>query len=139
VNYLLDTCVISELVKKTPVRKVVEWVGMQDESACFLSVLTMGEIQKGISRTGNAARQRVLQTWLDTDLRQRFSDRILSISEEVAVTWGAMQGTLEASDRPVPTIDGLLAATALTYNLTIVTRNEMDMAPTGARIMNPWK
>jgi predicted nucleic acid-binding protein len=104
-----------------------------------LSVLTLGEIQKGISGLANSSRKIMLQSWLDTDLRQRFSDRVLPVTEDVALTWGILHGTMEAKGRPLPTIDGLLGATALAYNLTIVTRNDRDIERTGVRLFNPWK
>jgi toxin FitB len=138
VKYLLDTCLVSELVRKTPNPNVVKWVEECDEDLTFLSVLTIGEIQKGIARLGDKKRKATLQHWLDSELKLRFGDRILSISEEVAQTWGQLQGDAENKGITIPSIDGLIGATAVTHNLTIVTRNESDLALTGARILNPW-
>jgi toxin FitB len=138
-RYLLDTCVLSELVKPRPNRTVCDWVEQTDEESAYLSVLTLGEIQKGITKVKNSKRKVRLQQWLDADLRHRFKHRILPISDDVALTWGILQGETEQRGTPVSTIDGLLAATAIAHNLTLVTRNESDILPTGAHILNPWK
>ena len=138
-KYLLDTCVISELAKAAPNRHVVKWLDGCDEEATFLSVLTIGEIQKGIAKLADGKRKDTIQRWLDVDLRERFSERLLSIDEEVALTWGLIQGEAERRGKPMPTIDGLLGATAIANNLVFVTRNEDDIRSTGARVLNPWK
>lgn len=138
-NYLLDTCIISELVKSKPEKLVSTWLASQDEDALFLSVLTLGEIQKGISRLESSSRKTTLQHWLDNDLCLRFNDRILPINNKVALTWGIIQGNSEKSGMPVATIDGLLGATAIAFNLIIVTRNEADFMRSGSGIFNPWK
>ena len=137
-NYLLDTCVISEAAKPKPEKSVTRWIDGCDEESLFLSVLTIGEIQKGIARISDKTRRIKFQQWLDTELRQRFVYRILSIDESVALTWGLVQGKAEAIGRPLPTIDGLLAATALVHNLVLVTRNEPDFLATGVNVFNPW-
>ena len=137
-NYLLDTCIISEIAKPKPEKAVIRWIEGCDEESLFLSVLTIGEIQKGIARISDNARHAKFQQWLDVDLKQRFAYRILSINEAVAMTWGLVQGRAEANGRPLPTIDGLLGATALVHNLVLVTRNEPDFLATGATVLNPW-
>jgi toxin FitB len=139
VKYLLDTCLVSELVRKKPDAKVVKWVAGCDEDLTYISVLTLGEIQKGISRLGDMKRQATLQMWLDSDLRHRFGDRILPITPEIAQTWGVMQGEAEAKGLAIPSIDGLIGATAVTHNLTVVTRNVTDITKTGAKVLNPWE
>jgi len=138
VRYLLDTCVISELVKPKPNTNVVEWVEKCDEDSVFISVLTLGEIQKGISKLADEHKRNGIQRWLDTELRERFSDRILPISEDIALTWGMTEGEAEAKGSPIPAIDGLIGATAIAHNLTVVTRNVNDIAATGARVLNVW-
>jgi predicted nucleic acid-binding protein len=137
-KYLLDTCVISELVRKSPEPKVVNWINRNDEGDFYLSVLTLGEIQKGISRLTDKKRRESFQHWLDTDLKERFSGRILPVSKDVALSWGVILGEAEAKGKTVPAIDGLLAATAIAHNLTLVTRNIKDVSPTGVRYINPW-
>ncbi|HAJ80086.1 MAG TPA: VapC toxin family PIN domain ribonuclease [Fibrobacteres bacterium] len=137
-NYLLDTCIISELVKPKPYKKVTEWIKNSDEESLYLSVLTIGEIQKGISKLTDTRRKALLRHWLYNDLRKRFAGRIWPISEDVAIAWGSLQGTSEIQGLPIPTIDGLIGATALVHQCTIVTRNESDLKKTGALIFNPW-
>jgi toxin FitB len=137
-KYLLDTCLVSELVRKKPDPRVLQWVADYDEELAFLSVLTLGEIQKGIARLDDKKRKATLQKWLDSDLRDRFGDRILPITLDIAQTWGILQGEAEALGIAIPTIDGLIGATAIAHNLTVVTRNESDIARTGAKILNPW-
>jgi toxin FitB len=139
VRYLLDTCVVSELVRAKPNAKVVKWLEGCDEDSLFLSVLTVGEIQKGIARLDDASRKETLQQWLDGELRARFGGRILPVTEDVSLAWGAAQADAERKGTPIPTIDGLLAATAVAHNLTVVTRNENDFARTSARVLNPWR
>ncbi|MBN1130009.1 MAG: type II toxin-antitoxin system VapC family toxin [Chitinispirillaceae bacterium] len=138
-NYLIDTCVISELAKPKPEKSVIQWIEGCNEDVLFLSVLTIGEIQKGIVKVSDKTRRIKLQQWLDAELRPRFARRTLSVTEEVAMTWGLLQGRAEAGGRPVPTIDGLLAATALAHNATLVTRNDADFIATGAMLLNPWE
>lgn len=138
-RFLLDTCVLSEMIKPRPNRHVTAWLSECDENALFLSVLTLGEIQKGIAKLPGGVRKNAIQHWLDNDLRERFADRILAISAEVALTWGTVAGDAEKQGKPLPSIDGLLAATALAHNLTLVTRNENDMRRTGVRLFNPWE
>jgi toxin FitB len=137
-KYLLDTCAISELVKKKPSKKVLQWIQGCDEDAIYLSVLTIGEIQKGIAKLADSKRKATIQQWLDHDLHNRFSGRIIPISEEIASTWGLIVAEAEAKGKPIPSIDSLIVATAISHNLTIITRNTEDMAGTGARLLNPW-
>ena len=137
-GFLLDTNVVSELVKPKPDANVVRWVEETDESILFLIVLTLGEIRIGIERLRSGRRRGRLESWLQVDLRDRFRDRILPIHESIADRWGAMSAAAAAKGRPLPVIDGLLAATALHHNLTLVTRNSSDVAGTGVATLNPW-
>jgi toxin FitB len=137
-GFLLDTNVISELVRRKPEPRVTMWVEATDEMLLHLSVLTLGEIRKGIASLRDASRRVTLGAWLDSDLSVRFANRILPIDEAVADRWGRLAAKLEASNSPLPVIDGLLAATALQYNLTLVTRNVKDVTATGVPLFNPW-
>ena len=137
-GFLLDTTVLSELIKPKPDAKVVQWVEGTDESIFFLSVLTLGEIRSGIARLRSRARQGRSETWLRVDLRGRFQDRILHIDEEIADRWGVISAVAAAKGKPVPVIDGLLAATALHHDLILATRNASNVASTGVSILNPW-
>jgi toxin FitB len=139
VKYLLDTCVVSELVKKSPDPRVCAWVDACDEESLYLSVLTLGEIQKGIAKVADTHRRTTLQLWLDKDLHARFEHRLLPVSEEVALTWGALCGAAELVGKPIPSIDGLIGATAIAHNLTVATRNETDIGKSGVHTLNPWK
>jgi predicted nucleic acid-binding protein len=137
-NYLIDTCVISELIKSKPCTSVVSWINQCEEESLYLSVLTIGEIQKGIAKLSDLTRRDKLQHWLDYDLHTRFTGRIIQISEEVACTWGIMQAIAEQKGTSIPSIDGLIGATAIAHNYTLVTRNSKDMLHTGARLLDPW-
>lgn len=138
-GFLLDTNVISELVKPRPEPKVVSWVGEIDENLLYLSVLTLGEIRRGVAALPQSARRMALEAWLESDLRLRFSKRILPIDEAVADRWGALAGQAQRDGRGLPVIDSLLAATAIHHNLTLVTRNTADIDATGVSLFNPWQ
>ncbi len=138
-GFLLDTNVVSELVKPRPESAVMRWVDAADENLLCLSVLTFGEIRKGIASLPGASSRRVsLEAWLDHDLALRFARRILAIDQAIADRWGIITAKALAAKRPLPVIDGLLAATALQHNLTLVTRNTRDVANTGVSVFNPW-
>lgn len=138
-GFLLDTNVVSELIKPKPEPKVVKWVDSTDESLIFLSVLTIGEIRKGINLQVDSARRAKLEAWLASDVRTRFEDRILAVDDSVAERWGLMTAKARSERKhQLPVIDGLLAATAQQYNLILVTRNVDDVEPTGISILNPW-
>lgn len=137
-TYLLDTCVISELVKPRPDKNVVRWVDSVDERKLFLSVLTMGELEKGIAKLLESPRKSELREWLEHDLAERFSERILPVDAAVAVAWGRIQGEAERAGMKLPVIDSLLAATAEIHRLTLATRNVADFDRCGATVFNPW-
>lgn len=137
-KYLLDTCLLSELFKATPNPGVVEWLGGIEEERLFISVLSLGEIQKGVTKLENGKRRRDIQTWLDQDVRQRFDGRALAVDSEIALEWGRLCGENERRGAPVPVIDGLLAATAICRNLVLVSRNEKDFGNYPIRVLNPW-
>ena len=137
-NYLLDTCVISELIKARPTKSVVKWVVSIDESSMFISVLTLGEIHKGITKLRASKKKRALQGWVSNDLYQRFDNRIIPVSMEIARIWGEVQGKAEKKGEKMPAIDSLIAATAIAYDLRVVTRNAADMENSGVQIHNPW-
>jgi predicted nucleic acid-binding protein len=137
-RFLLDTNVISELTKSKPEPKVTTWIDATDEELLFLSVLTLGEIRRGVVLLPRSARRTRLEAWLSGDLPLRFAERILSIDEEVADRWGHLAGLTSAKGIRMDVIDGLLAATAMRHNLTLVTRNTKDVAATGVSLFNPW-
>jgi predicted nucleic acid-binding protein len=136
--FLLDTNVISELIKPKANPKVTTWIDAIDEELLFLSVLTLGEIRKGIVLLPRSARRTTLEAWVSNDLPLRFSGRILNIDQEVADRWGHLSGSTSARGANLAVIDGLLAASAIQHNLTLVTRNTKDVAATGVSLFNPW-
>lgn len=137
-RYLLDTNVISELVKKDPNPNVLRWVDECDETALFLSVITFGELQKGISKLSDKTRAERLQKWVDQDLVNRFEGRVLPIDLDVIFSWGRVQGISEKNGTKLPVMDSLIAATAIANNLTVVTRNVNDIERCQAIVFNPW-
>jgi toxin FitB len=137
-GFLLDTNVISELIKPRPELRVTRWISATDESLLYLSVLTLGEIRKGITALPLIARRTALEAWLDRDLQLRFEGRVLAIDLAVADRWGQLSGNPAARKHPIPVIDGLLAATASQYNMTFVTRNKADIQATGVPVFDPW-
>ncbi len=138
-KYLLDTCVISELIKKQPNQKIIAWVSSVEENRLFVSVLTFGEIHKGIEKLPTSKKKKKLHNWVNFELRERFNNRIINFDLQVATTWGQIQAHSESLGKGMPTIDGQIAATAICHNLTVVTRNTKDMEASGASLLNPWK
>ena len=137
-SFLLDTAVVSELVRKGPSAAVLAWIDGQDEASLYLSVLTIGELEKGIARLPASARRNRLQSWVRRDLAERFGGRLLPIDTRTATRWGAVAGESEKRGRPLPVIDCLIAATALVHGLTVATRNVGDFERCGVTCFNPW-
>ena len=138
-TYLLDTCVISELVSPRPAQAVLDWIAGVEEMRLFLSVVTIGEIKRGVERLPDSKRRQALEKWLEQDLLIRFQSRVLSMDTPTMLTWGQLVAELERKGRPMPGIDSLIAATARHHHLQLVTRNEKDFAATGVVILNPWQ
>jgi toxin FitB len=138
VSFLLDTSVVSELVKKLPEEAVLDWLRRQDEESLYLSVLTLGELEKGIAKLRASARRDRLQNWVARDLATRFADRLLSVDVPVAARWGRLSGDAERRGTPLPVIDSLIAATALERGLAVVTRNVADFERCGVTCVDPW-
>lgn len=139
-GFLLDTNVISELMKPRPNRPVAKWIDTTSEELLHLSVITIGEVRKGIDLLDEAdPRRAALQSWLDRDVRVRFAGRLLSFDDAVAERWGQLEALAKKRRLTLPTIDAQLAATALHHGLTFVTRNTVDIAPTGVPVFNPWR
>ncbi len=137
-KYLLDTCVLSELIKKKPSPKVVKWVSKNDESNLFISVLTIGEIHKGIEKLAESKKKEKLHQWVNYDLKERFQGRIIDFDLNTATVWGKIQAHSELSGKGMPAIDGQIVATGISHDLTVVTRNTIDMEISGAALLNPW-
>jgi len=137
-KYLLDTCVISEMVRQKPSSRVIDWILSTDETNLFISALTLGELHKGIENMGESKRKEELHNWVENDLKERFLHRIVDIDQRVAQVWGKIQGLAEKSGRSLPAIDSLIAATGIAHHLTVVTRKTADMEASGVAIINPW-
>ena len=138
-NYLLDTCVVSELIKAKSDENVTNWIEQTEEQQLYLSVLTLGEIEKGIAKLPLSLRKSNLKTWLEQDLILRFENRILNLTPEIARYWGNLQGELEKQGKAMAIVDGLIATTALTHDFILVTRNVRDVERSGVSILNPWE
>lgn len=134
-SYLVDTNVISEMVRPVPDERVLRWFAAVPDEALYLSVLTLGEIRRGVERLGPGRRREELRVWLETALPAWFEDRLIPIDAAVADRWGKL---LVEVGRPVPAVDGLLAATALHHGLRLVTRNRADFAFPGLEVVDPW-
>jgi predicted nucleic acid-binding protein len=136
---LLDTCVISELISKKPNPKVVEFVDSLDLEDVYLSVITIGEIVKGIGKLSRSRRKADLQAWLKDDLLVRFEGNVVALDTDILIEWGVLTAQLESTGRTMPAIDSLIAATALSKKMTLVTRNVSDFEETNVDILNPWE
>ena len=134
-SYLIDTHALSELRRKEPDANVVAWFAQRPPVTLYLSVLTLGEIRKGVEGAADTARRQALTDWLETDLPLFFTGRILGVDGAVADRWGRL---VAAAGRPLPAIDSLLAATALAHDLVLVTRNTKDFAGLPVQVFNPW-
>jgi len=138
-GFLLDTNCISEVMRVKPEPRVLQWMEAADEGLLYLSVLTLGEIRKGLAGLPQGKRRTQLEAWLETELRARFSGRILPIDAAVADRWGVVAADAKRRGRALSTIDALLTATALHHNLTIVSRNVSDFSTTQVPVLNPWE
>jgi len=138
-GFLVDTNCISEVVRVKPEPRVLAWIEAADESLLYLSVLALGEIRKGVAALPQSRRRSRLETWLEVELQARFSGRILPIDVAVADRWGLLAANAKASGKPLSAIDGLLAATAIHHNLTVVSRDVSDFTHVPVQVLNPWE
>lgn len=137
-NFLLDTNVISEPLKPRPNPKVLSWLAQTDEDSIFLSVMTFAEIRKGIVDLSPGHRRSALTNWLDEDLVARFDRRILAVDLPIAAAWGEIMAQSEKQGTNLNAIDALFAATAASYDLTLVTRNTKHFRHLAVTLLNPW-
>jgi len=138
-GYLLDTNCISEVLRIKPDPSVLNWLGAADESMLFLSVLTLGEIRKGLAGLPQGRRRTQLETWLEVELRARFAGRIMAVDSAVADRWGLLAAQAKRQGTALSAIDGLLAATAIHHDLTMVSRDVNDFSNLGVPVLNPWE
>ncbi len=133
-SWLVDTNVISELSRRAPDPKVSAWL-LANQDELHVSVLTLGELEKGLSRVSDKARRLRLERWVRSDVPAWFGRRVLDIDAKVAVRWGRLVGSLVD---PLPAVDSLIAATALEHRLTVLSRNASDFTRAGVAVLNPW-
>ena len=137
-SWLLDTCALSEYVRKAPAPAVIRWLDEQDESSLFISVISLGEIEKNILklRASDPRRSQKLTAWLGK-VEQRFAGRTLALDAAALHVWAQIAATAELAGQPLPVMDGLIMATAQCHGLTIVTRNVQDFS-LYPQVFNPW-
>ena len=135
-SYLLDTNILSETICRSPNKSVISWLDQLPGESLFVSVLTLGEIRKGIDALTDGKRREKLRLWLEHELPAWFEERVLPVDIAVADRWGRL---LAKVGRPVPSIDSLLAATALHHELRLVTRNSADFEYPGLEVINPFR
>jgi predicted nucleic acid-binding protein len=138
-GYLLDTNCLSELVRPKPEPRVLEWMEGADEEMLYLSVLTLGVIRKGVGALSQGKRRTRLEAWLEVDLQARFAGRIVPIDGAIADRWGSISAQTKRRGKALPVIDGLIAATALHHDFTVVSRNANDFQHSLVRVFNPWQ
>lgn len=136
--YLLDTNVLSEVIKPRPAPQVVAWFAAQPNTSTYLSVLSLGEIEQGIVRSPNPGRAESLRRWLEEELLPRFQGHVLPVDAAIMKVWGRITGQALLQGFPVSYVDSLLAATAITHDLTLVTRNSKDVRALSVQVLNPW-
>jgi toxin FitB len=138
-GFLLDTNIPSETVNLRPEPRVIAWLNQQANEGLYLSVVTIGELRRGFITMPEGPRRTRLERWLETDVMLWFGERILPVTKEIADRWGVLDGTCQLRGTPANTVDGLIAATALEHDLTVVTRNARHFALFGVAMLNPWE
>ena len=138
-RYLLDTMIVSEVARPTPNAGVLTWLENQVSMDLAISVLTLGEIARGVARMADGKRKRTLQEWLTAALPAQFEGRVVAVDASVAIAWGELTARGDAIGRPLPVTDGLLLATARVHGLTLVTRNVGDVDGRGVDVLNPYQ
>ncbi len=137
-RFLLDTNLLSETRKPSPDHGVRSWIATQPPEELAISVLSLGEIRRGVVRHPGGRRKEMLQLWLSEDLPDTYKGRTIPINDAIALEWGRVSAEAMNRGRTIPDTDGLLVATAIVLNLTLVTRNERHCAGWGAPLINPW-
>jgi predicted nucleic acid-binding protein len=138
-NYLLDTCVLSEFTRRQPNQSVIDWLDSIEEEKLFISVITVGEIQRGIERLPDSHRKTELLVWMNNGLLQRFAARMVVIDTPTMFMWGSLTARMEAAGQPMAVMDSLIAASAMQNNLILATRNVADFLLSGVQVINPWE
>ena len=137
-GFLVDTNILSELTRPQPEAQVENFL-RRSKDRVFVSVLSIGEIRKGIAALPMSNKRAMLQDWLDNEIMPWFGLRALPVTLAIAESWGDLAGKMKMAGRPRPVLDSLLGATALTHDLVLVTRNAKDYDGLGITILNPWE
>ncbi|MBZ5728257.1 MAG: type II toxin-antitoxin system VapC family toxin [Acidobacteriia bacterium] len=138
-GFLLDTNVPSELIRLRPEPRVAGWIEAANDAQLFVSVVTIGELRKGFTNLRESKRRAFLEDWLQNELLPWFEGRILPVTQAIASRWGILDGECQLRGTPLNTADGMIAATAIEHNLTVVTRNVKDFGGLGVTVFNPWE
>jgi predicted nucleic acid-binding protein len=138
-GYLLDTNVPSEVNREGRDQRVAEWVASRARSELYISVVTVGEIRKGIALLPVSKKRQDIQHRLETVLLPWFGDRILPVTQSIAEHWGRMEAERQLMGKPLKMADGLIAATGLEHDLVVATRDADDFAHLGVEVVNPWE
>ncbi len=138
-GYLLDTKVLSEFSRDLPDPRVVRWLKAQPMATLFLSAITIGEIRKGLVVMPLGRRRADLETWFHSELLVWFRNRVLPVTHTVGDRWGELEGRCQLKGMPLSAGDGLIAATAIENDLTVVTRNVRHFSGLGVPVFNPWE
>lgn len=137
-KYMLDTCVLSEFTRRQPEQRVIDWINSNSEEDLFISVITIGEVQRGIERLSDSKRKTELIQWMTQGLLKRFDGRIVSIDAETMIIRGSLTTRMESQGKPIGVMDSLIIASALQYKMIVATHNINDFHPSGVRVINPW-
>ena len=137
-SFLIDTCTISEMAKPRSDKGLATWFEEADERTLYLSIITLGELWKGVTKLAPSHRKDKLLAWVRNELPGRFEGRVLSIDRQVAREWGRISGEAEGRGDTIPILDAMIGATACVHGLTVVTRSTADLERTGAKVFNPW-
>jgi predicted nucleic acid-binding protein len=139
VNFLLDTNVVSEVMRKRPNARVLAWIAAQIEESLFISAITVGELRRGSLLLDNGKKRKALLRWIETGIKAEFADRILPVDTTVMECWADLETSTVKTGRRLPVMDSLLAATALAHGLTLATRNIPDFEAAGVALLDPWQ
>ena len=138
-NFLLDTNVVSEAMRKQPNVRVLGWIAAQIEESLFISAITVGELRRGSLLLGDGKKRKALLRWIETGIKAEFANRILPVDSAVMEHWANLEASTVKAGRRLPVMDSLIAATALAHGLTLATRNVADFETAGVRILDPWQ
>ncbi len=138
-GFLLDTNIVSELARPRVEPKVQAWFAAHAFGTLHISVVSLGEMEKGFTTMSDVAKRAKLEAWLERQLVELFRGQILDVTHAIAKRWGTFDGQRQLAGRPLSVPDGMIAATAFEHGLTLVTRNTRDFEGLGVAILNPWQ